>query len=228
MGMKGLEVDFEAFEKINNHRSDTEPKLSSRRVDLSAVPQDGKAEFVPSGQSDGKGNAEEFIRLDIGVGQDFEKLNYNHKVRRKLRRAIEHAEIEKELLVRQHALQACQDRGLEVPAILQTGTRPNNSKGQRILENGTIESAKQERVRARMELADFNARMRVLRRQAKETAIYAGLRKHAELTGRTPIEDAPTGNNRVQNIPLDRLSSFDHNSVGESSASPSESSDNAS
>ena len=188
--MRGLEVDFEAFEKLNNLRSDTEAKTTSRRVDLSAISQDGKAEFVPSGQTEGKGNAEEFISFDTGEGQDFEKLNFNHKVRRKLRRAIEHAQIEKEVLVRQHALQACQDRGLEVPTILRTQTRPNNSKGQRILENGTIESAKQERVRARMELADFNARMRVLRRQAKETAIYAGLRKHAELTGRIPIEEA--------------------------------------
>lgn len=198
MGMRGLEVDFEAFEKLNKLRSDTEPKTTSRRVDLSAIPQDGKAEFVPSGRSDGQGNAEEFISFDTGEGQDFEKLNFNHKVRRKLRRAIEHAEIEKEVLVRQHALQACQDRGLEVPAILRTDTRPNNSKGQRILENGTIESAKQERVRARMELADFNARMRVLRRQAKEIAIYAGLRKHAELTGRIPIEEAANSESPIE------------------------------
>lgn len=40
-----------------------------------------------------------------------------------------------------------------------------------------------------MDLAEFNTRMRVLRRQAKEAAIYAGLHKHAEVTGRIPTDE---------------------------------------
>lgn len=34
--------------------------------------------------------------------------------------------------------------------------------------------------------------MRILRKQAKKTAIYAGLRKHAELIGKIPSSDLPT------------------------------------
>ena len=68
-----------------------------------------------------------------------------------------------------------------------TQLKPLNVKGHRILDNGRVETAKQERVRARMELTEFNSNMKVLRRQAKEAAIYAGLKKHAELTGKINV-----------------------------------------
>ena len=190
MGMKGAEVDFDAIEK-GNQRNEIKRKANGNRVDLSTAPQQVRADYIPTKQISDQRQPEEFIQLDVGEGQDFETLNYNHKLRRKLRRAIEHAEIEKEMLVRQRALDFSKAQGIDVPAILYTGTRAVNVRSQRFLENGTIETAKQERVRARVELAEFNTQMRVLRRQAKETATYAGLRKHAELTGRIPTLEPP-------------------------------------
>ena len=185
LGMKGVEVDFNAIE-VGERRSDVKTIQGSKRVDLSNVPKDAKAAYIPSGQRGEGGDSEEFIKFDAGEEKDFEALSYNHKLRRKLRRAIDNAEISKELLVRQRAIDYYKEKGLEVPALLQTPPKPLNVKGQRILDNGMLETAKQERVRARMELAEFNTQMRVLRRQAKDAAIYAGLRKHAELTGRIP------------------------------------------
>ncbi len=188
LGMKGVEVDFNAIE-VGESRSGVKPKQGSKRVDLSNVPKDAKAAYIPSGQRGDGGDSEEFIKFDAGEEQDFEALSYNHKLRRKLRRAIDNAEISKELLVRQRAIDYYKEKGLEVPALLQTPPKPLNIKGQRVLDNGLFETAKQERVRARMELAEFNTQMRVLRKQAKDAAIYAGLRKHAELTGKIPPSD---------------------------------------
>ena len=188
LGMKGVEVDFNAIE-VGERRSDVKPKQGSKRVDLSNVPKDAKAAYIPSGQRGDGGDSEEFIKFDVGEEQDFEALSYNHKLRRKLRRAIDNAEISKELLVRQRAIDYYKEKGLEVPALLQTPPKPLNIKGQRILDNGMFETTKQERVRARMELAEFNTQMRVLRKQAKDAAIYAGLRKHAELTGKISPSD---------------------------------------
>lgn len=188
LGMKGVEVDFDAIE-IGERQSDVKPKQGNKRVDLGRAPEEVKAEYVPAGQGGAEEDVEEFIKLDIGEGQEFEALSYNHKLRRKLRRAMDNAQIRKETLVRQHALDYFQDKDTEPPAILKTPYKPVNVKGQRILDNGLFETAKQERVRARMELAEFNTQMRVLRKQAKDAAIYAGLRKHAELTGRiSPAE----------------------------------------
>ena len=186
LGMKGVEVDFDTI-KTAETRRDVKPKNANCRVNLGDVPDHPKAEYVPTGQRSENGDLEDFIKLDIGEGQDFETLNYNHKLRRKLRRAIDDAEIRKEMLVRQRALEYYNDKNMEIPPHLTTSYKPINAKGQRILENGTLETAKQERVRARLELAEFNSQMRVLRKQAKEAAILAGLRKHAELTGKIPL-----------------------------------------
>ena len=197
LGMKGVEVDFNAIE-LGESRSDVKPKHSSKRVDLSKVAEDAKAAYIPSGQRGDGVDSEEFIEFDAGEEQDFKALSYNHKLRRKLRRAIDNAEISKELLVRQRAIEYYKEKGLEVPALLQTPPKPLNAKGQRILDNGMLETAKQERVRARMELAEFNTQMRVLRKQAKDAAIYAGLRKHAELTGKIPPSDPSVKQNQEQ------------------------------
>ena len=191
LGMKGVEVDFGAIQ-TGESRSDIKPKVNSKRVDLSSAPNDANAKFIPTGdRGEGGGNPEEFIKLDIGEGQDFEALSYNHKLRRKLRRAIDNADIKKEMLVRQRAIDYYEQKEIETPHVLKTPLKPVNVKGQRILENGLFETAKQERVRARMELAEFNTQMRVLRKQAKDAAIYAGLRKHAELTGKVPPNETP-------------------------------------
>ena len=203
LGMKGVEVDFDAIE-IGESRSDVKPKdekkHKSNRVNLGDVPKDAKEMYIPTDQhnveddeedDDAEGDVEEYIKLDVGEGQDFRALNYNHKTRRKLRRAIDNAEIRKEMLVRQRAIDYYEEKGLEVPAILNTPYKPLNVKGQRILENGKFETSKQERVRARLDLTEFNNQMRVLRKQAKEAAIYAGLRKHAELMGKIPVTAQP-------------------------------------
>ena len=197
LGMKGVEVDFNAIE-LGESRSDVKPKHGSKRVDLSNVPKDAKAAYIPSGQRGDGRDSEEFIEFEAGEEQDFEALSYNHKLRRKLRRAIENAEISKESLVRQRAIEYYKEKGLEVPALLQTPPKPLSIKGQRILDNGMFETAKQERVRARMELAEFNTQMRVLRKQAKDAAIYAGLRKHAELTGKIPPSDPSVKQDQAQ------------------------------
>ncbi|KAL6716305.1 hypothetical protein ACLMJK_005871 [Lecanora helva] len=192
LGMKGVEVDFDAI-NISESRSDAKLKNCSKRVNLGNAPTDAKAEYVPieqdkRGDGDGARDVEEYIKFDVGEGQDFETLNYNHKLRRKLRRAIDNAEIRKEMLVRQRALDYYGEKQIEAPQELQTPCKPTNVRGQRILEDGTYETPKQERIRTRMELTEFNLQMRVLRKQAKDAALYAGLRKHAQLTGKIPID----------------------------------------
>ena len=190
LGMKGIDVDFDTIE-VGESRSDVKPKKANSRVNLGDVPDHAKAEYINTGEQSDDGELQDFIKLDVGEGQDFERLNYNHKLRRKLRRAIDNAEICKEMLVRQRALDLYHGQNIEVPPELRTPYKPINIKGQRILENGMFETAKQERVRARMELAEFNIQMRILRKQAKEAAIYAGLRKHAELMGKIPFSGPP-------------------------------------
>ena len=192
LGMKGVEVDFDAID-VGESRSDIKIRRNDKRVDLANVPRDAQAEYMPTGryeedEGDEGNDVEEYIKLDVGEGQDFETLNYNHKLRRKLRRAIDNAQIRKEMMVRQRALDLYGERHIEAPSVLNTPYKPINVKGQRILENGTFETPKQERVRARMELAEFNQQMRVLRKQAKDAAILAGLKKHAELTGRIAVD----------------------------------------
>ena len=189
LGMKGIEVDFDAIE-VGESRSDVKSKKANGRANLGSVPDHANTEYISAGQQTDDREPEDFIKLDVGEGQDFETLNYNHKLRRKLRRAIDNAEIRKEMLVRQRALDFYADNNVEIPPELRTPSKPINVKGHRILENGTLETAKQERVRARMELAEFNTQMRILRRQAKDAAIYAGLRKHAELMGKIPFTDS--------------------------------------
>lgn len=190
LGMKGMEVDFDSLE-MGETPSDLKKKTRGRRVDLGVVPEDAKIHVLPTGHSKSSDNPGEFIKLDVGDGQDFRTLDYNHKLRRKLRRAIENAEIQKEMLVRQRTLEYCVERNFEPPIELQAPPKPVNVRGQRILEDGTLETAKRERVRMRMELAEFNKAAKVLRAQAKWKAMEAGLRVHAELTGKLPTTSKP-------------------------------------
>lgn len=193
MGMKGMEVDFEKIQTGGVTPKGTNT-LRTKRIDLGKVSDESKTQLVPTGHHEGEEGEEgatDFIEFDAIDDQDFEAGGYNHKVRRKLRRAVEAAEIKKEMLVRQKALEYCLANGLEPPSELQTSAKPINIRGQRVLENGTLETAKQERVRMRMELAEYNKAARVLRKQAKQAAIEAGLRKFAELT--RAISEYPSG-----------------------------------
>ena len=185
LGMKGVEVDFDSLE-MGETQSDLKKKTKGKRVDLGVVPEEAKTRVVSTGHPRPSDDPGEFIKLDVGDGQDFQTLDYNHKLRRKLRRAIENAEIQKEMLVRQRALEYCTERNIEHPVALKASPKPVNVRGQRVLEDGTLETAKRERVRMRMELAEFNKAARVLRGQAKRMAMEAGLRVHAELTGTLP------------------------------------------
>lgn len=203
LGMKGLEIDWDAIEpddrpgtiRLKNPSTASKPK-NPRRVDLGLIPGNAQSFLPPHrqktlpntpGDENAHVDAEEFIKLDVGSEHQFQELSYNHKLRRKLRRSLDNAQIAKELLVRERAIAHYTSQELPVPAVLNTPTKPINVRGSRILENGALETAKQERVRSRLELAEFNKVMKVLRRQAKQTAIEAGLRKHAEVMGRIEI-----------------------------------------
>ncbi|KAI4170119.1 MAG: hypothetical protein LQ346_008897, partial [Caloplaca aetnensis] len=187
LGMRGKEVDFNAI-PIVNPRGDLKPK-KRKRVDLGGASDHARENLVPVKHDPKPADDADFIKLDIGEGQDHEAMNYNHKLRRKLRRALDAAQVQKEMLVRQRAVEHFNSEGKDPPAELTTNTKPINVRGMRILENGAMETAKQERVRARVELAEFNLASRVLRKQAKQCAIEAGLRKHAALTGRLPLNE---------------------------------------
>ena len=187
LGMKGVDVDFNAIEKADK-QGDIRLKQENingrpSRTDLAKAAIDAKTEYVPTINSSTHPEGDDFIKFDVGEGQDFQTLSYNHKLRRKLRRAIDTAETQKETLVRDQVIDHLEEKGEDVPPVLRTPYKPLNVKGHRILDSGKLETAKQERVRARMELTEFNTQMKVLRKQAKDTAVYAGLRKHAVLTG---------------------------------------------
>lgn len=189
VGMKGREVDFDApdlIDAISKVKPNAEKSRKNKRVDLSAAAQHESDYVVPTGQRNGE-DPGDFIKLDIGDGQDHEALNYNHKLRRKLRRAVEMADIKKEFLVRERATEHCKSIGIEPPPELSTPAKPIHLRGERALEDGTLEIAKAERVRLRLELAEFNKAARVLRGQAKEIAMESGLRVYAEMTGRIPV-----------------------------------------
>lgn len=190
LGMKGVEVDFDAIE-IGESRSTIKSGTNKKRIDLSEVPKHARTDYIPTGVPGNSDEQQEFIGLDVGEGQEYESQRFNHKLRRKLRRAIDNAEVRKELLVRQRALDHYAGKGEDAPAVLLTPHKPLIVRGQRILENGALETAKQERVRTRMELTEYNMAARVLRKQAKHVAVEAGLRKHAELTGRLPSKGLP-------------------------------------
>lgn len=182
LGMKGIEVNFDALGKRDSP-SHIVSKPRSKRVDLGNVPTHPKADFIPRiDVRGGDESVEEFIKFDEGEGQDFESRNYNHKLRRKLRRAIDAAEVRKEMLVRQRAIDYCVETNIEPPVELKTPSNPQKVRGQRILGNGTLETTKQERVRSKIEQTEYNKASGVLRKQAKQIATEAGLRKHAELT----------------------------------------------
>jgi hypothetical protein len=201
--MKGQEVDFDILEigarpselKIKDEKIAREIKEGAargNRVDLGKVADESKAKVFTSDRATPSGLEGDFVSLDFagGAGKQFEALNYNHKLRRKLHRAIEAAQIQKELLVRARAKEHCESNGMEVPTELAVEYKPIKLSGRRILEDGTLETEKQERVRKRLELAEYNKAAKVLRQQAKAEAIEAGLRVFAELTSKKPTNDA--------------------------------------
>lgn len=191
LGMKGVDVDFSAIRKEMLCKK--QPKTKIEKVDLGTVPINATMEVLPTSSPHWQYGSEDFVKLDVGDGADFESLNYNHRLRRKLRKAIEDSDIRKEMLVRQRALNFCLENGLEPPTELKSPSKPRKVKGQMILVSGALETAKQERVRARTEVVEYNKAAKVLRKQAKQIAVEAGLRKHAELTGKLSSQTPPNG-----------------------------------
>ena len=196
LGMKGQEVPFDKLEMVGERPSglkvrgeEQREKPRGNRVDLGAIPSEDMVFDVTNtfrGNADASMNAN-FVELGSGeAGQDYEALNYNHKLRRKLRRALESAQVRKELLVREKAIAHCEENGIPVDPILLTQGKPKNVKGQRTMPDGQLETSKQERVRSRVELIEFNRWAKILRRQAKEQSIEAGIRIYLELMERIP------------------------------------------
>ncbi|KAL8829890.1 MAG: hypothetical protein Q9170_005975 [Blastenia crenularia] len=190
LGLRGKEVDLDAVQTLN--RKEDANQRKRKRVDLGGVAGQAQENVLPTSSDARAMIDEEFIKLDVGPGQDHEALSYNHKLRRKLRRALDNAQVQKEMLVRQRAVDYLHANKVEPPLELKTNDKAVNVRGVRVLENGATETAKQERIRARLDLAEFNQASRVLRKQAKQCAIEAGLRKHAELAGRLPLRNSST------------------------------------
>jgi len=192
LGMKGVEVDFDKIEITGPGAGGVRvkqlerPKPRGNRVDLGAIAMETTLENVFEEQDNAGGMDVDFVQFGAMEGEGHEAAKYNHKLRRKLRRAIENAQIAKENLVRQRAIEHCETKGIEVPPALLTPGKSVREKGRRTMQDGTLETDKQERVRARIELAEFNKYAKVLRKQAKEQAIEAGLRVYAELMGMIP------------------------------------------
>jgi hypothetical protein len=216
LGMKGQEVDFSAIEigdrpsklKVKDEKvaAKMKAKPKSNRVDLGKAPEESKTILISTEGGAGPGGLDnDYVGFEFGEdnfeGAEFEGgLSFNHKLRRKLHRAIEAAQIKKELLVREKAKEFCESSGIEVPIELAVPYAPVKLTGRRILEDGTVETEKQERVRKRLELAEYNKAAKVLRAQAKAEAIEAGLRVFAELTGKNPIEGGNEGSESADDV----------------------------
>ena len=197
---RGFQIDFNRLEydgdrpsglKIVGEKPREKPR--GNRVDLGAIPDERYVSSVfaqkhASGANAGAIGQHDFVRFgkEAAQGHEAQVLSFNNKVRRKLRRVMETVKTKREMLVRSKAIEYCEKNGLEVPAALKTPDRPISIRGQRTLPNGLLETAKQERTRAKVELIEFNKQARVLRKQAKDMAMEAGIRVYLELSGRIP------------------------------------------
>ena len=122
--MKDVEVDFDML-GVGQTSSGVQVKQNrNNRVNLGAVPLESEAKLHRVGGETPAESPGEFISLDVGEGQDFEAINYNHKTRRKLRRALEAAEIAKEMVVRKAALGHYQKNDIKPPEELKTLYKP--------------------------------------------------------------------------------------------------------
>jgi hypothetical protein len=207
LGMKGMDVDFSKLEfvgetesglRVTSKEEKKREKPKGNRIDLGAIAPESVTHtmYGPYNTSGNPASLDQnFVEFGDEGGHEYQQLNYNHRLRRKLRRAMEAAQVKKELLVREAAIKHCEESNIEVPSVLRTSAKPENTRGQRTMPDGTLETPKQERVRSRVELAEFNRNAKILRAQAKEKAIEAGIRIYLELMGRIPkredLEDEP-------------------------------------
>lgn len=89
--------------EIGESRSVTKSGTNKQKVDFGEAPKTPRTVHIPIGVLGNREDQEEFIILDGGECQEYERLNYSHKLRRQLRRAIDSAKVRKEHLVRQPA-----------------------------------------------------------------------------------------------------------------------------
>ena len=198
-GVDEIKPLFKGMKGIGKSRNTSKSGANKKRVDLDEVPNHVQTNYIPTGVLGNSEEQEEFIKLDVGESQEYESMQNNGKLTRKIRRAINDAQLRKELLVRQRALNHYAGKSERPPAVLLTPPKPFNLAGRRILENGALETANQERVRKRKEDSEKVRAARVLRKQAKQVAREAALRKHAELTGRLPSRGLPVnGEEKVE------------------------------
>ena len=201
LGMKGQHVDFNDLDfgegyidirlKSQSHRE--KPTIKSNRVDLSAIPSQAHTVIAGEEAEDGVADGGDFIQLDIGEGREYQSLNLNHRLRKKIRRAVDRVQLQKELLVRSRVKFLLREMGVAVPPELSSYGRPRHIRGHRVLDSGILETDKKARIRQRVELAEFNRAAKVLRKQAKRHAVEAGLRAYAIATKKiTSDPDAST------------------------------------
>jgi hypothetical protein len=226
-GVKGQNIDFDKFEfgpGPSELRLKTKPskfnvtEVRTDRINLGAAPDDSNTVHMSATGANAIAPGD-FISLgDVSNDREFQELILNHRLRRKVHRAMEHTQMAKEALVREKATEYCEREGLPIPVEFQSLVKVKRSKGHRVLPDGTIETSKQERVRARVELAERNRFTKVLRAQAKDRATKAGLETYAQLTGK--IEKS-SGDSKKSDKSLkegDNTSNlFEYSSLSESS-----------
>lgn len=212
LGMKGKELDVDrleevlhaAEEKLRAQRADEAKygKHNSHRVDLSKVKDEADTIFVGAGEGDAGGMDGDFVAFDFGDNDEpvaDDDVNYNHKMRRKLNRAIIAAQIKKENLVRAKTLAYCKEKGLDIPEEFTASHRPCKLLNRRMLINGTIETAKQERVRRRVETAKYNELARAFRKTCKAS------QREAEVKAQQAILEKYKAERLEKGLPIDDL-----------------------
>lgn len=213
LGMKGKELDIDnlesvlraAEEKLAAEKADLEKYGDHRagRVDLGKVQDESKATLIlGSGEADQSGMDGDFISFDVDdndepVAED--DVNYNHKMRRKLNRAILGAQIKKENLVRARALAHCKANGIEVQTGFTAAHQPVKLDNHRMLIDGSMETAKQERIRKRVETAKYNELARAFRKIAKAA------QKAAEEKAQQEILEQHKADRLAKGLPIDGL-----------------------
>lgn len=180
LGMRGREIDFDAIEG-EHHRRQWRAS-GGKYVDLRGA-RECTTESLIMAEDPEVTDDQDFIKLDKNAGEGQGASNYNRKLRQKVHRAVDHAQAQKEKLVRQRAILLFKARNERITLELKTSCKVQNIKGVRILGNGAKETPKQEKINKARELKAFNDASRVLRKQGKHHAVESGLRKHAEVTG---------------------------------------------
>jgi hypothetical protein len=102
--------------------------------------------------------------------------------------AREEAEIAKEMLVRETCLAFLKKHDIPAPTEILRPTSPPKFRAKRVIHSGRLETENREIEQKKIELAEYNRAMTVLREQARKKAVTAGQRVFAALTGGGSID----------------------------------------